>query len=83
MKEIGDRCSAACFPLLKQYILGQLEFSYPLASVCFNPSCLVWGLALTKEPINEFNIFIQSRQQLLRAHCPNIFTVILQSRALI
>ena len=33
-------------------------------------------VALTKQPVNQFATIQKSRQQALRAYCPNIYTVI-------
>ena len=51
------------------------------------PFWLVWAdiecivrVALSKRPINHFKVVQQSRQQVLRAYCPNIRTVIFYIR---
>ena len=37
----------------------------------FCPECM----AVSKRPINQFEPFRKSRQQVIRAYCPNIYTV--------
>ena len=53
-----------------------------LALVHLIPSLLVWEeikctvhMAVSKWPINQFEPFRKSEQQVLRAYCPNIYTV--------
>ena len=62
------------------HILGQKALRYSSSLVHLIPSWLVWAeiectmhLALLKRPINQFKPVLQSRQQALRAYCPNIY----------
>ena len=64
------------------YILGQQALRYPLALVHSIPLWLVWTEiectmhdALPKGPINQFKPAQQSRQQVIKAYCPNKQTV--------
>ena len=62
---------------------GALDLSYSLALVHFIFSLLVWAeigctVTLSKRYINWFQPVHQSRQQVLRAYCPDIYAVISQ-----
>ena len=55
----------------------------PIALVHLIPYWLFWAevkcmlhVVLPKRPINEFKLDQQSRQQALKAYCPNIYTVV-------
>ena len=77
--------------LYAQYIvIGQLNLSYHLAMVHSIPSWLVWEeiectvhIAPPNRPINQFELVQQSRQQVLRAYCPNMIVLyVLKARAM-
>ena len=44
---------------------------------CHNWYCRTVHVALSKQPINYFNIVMQNKQQVQRPYCPNIKTVLL------
>ena len=57
--------------------------------ICFLPGCSGAKIkcnvhvALPKQPINQFKLYQQSRQKVLRAYCPNIYTAFARQNCIV